>query len=120
MIAASAPMSAQAVAAVATFMFKHQSGQSDPSGILRSIGFPSLRDRCRTSHFPGIGDSLVHVPGSGRLQIKDAFEPPRKRIKAFESDLQGSLHSLPGKLTDLRFPEHLLMANSVRVQLLSV
>ena len=112
-------MSAQAIAAAATFMFEHQSGQSDPMGTLQSVGIPSFRDRCVASHFPGIGDSLVHIPGSGRLQISDVFEPPRKRVKAFESDLQGSLCSLPNQLTDLRFPEHLLMVNSIRIQLLS-
>ena len=119
-IAAGAPISAQAEASVATFMFENLSGQSDPLGALSSLGIPSFNDLCIASHFAGIGNSLVHVPGGGRLQISDSFDPPRNGIRSLESDLRGSLGSLPANLSDLRFPEHLLLSNSVRIQLLSV
>jgi hypothetical protein len=120
MIAAGSPVSAQAIAQVAVFVYERMSGQSDPSGTLQALHIPSFQDLCERSHLQTISKSLLHVPGSGRLQINDGFEPPRKRIKALEDDLLQSLPSLPGNLADLRFPEHMLLANSVRIQLLSV
>jgi len=120
MIAAGSPISAQAVAQVAAFVYEHMSGQSDQSGALQALHIPSFKDLCERSHLPTIARSLLHVPGSGRLQIVDEFEPPRKRIKAFENDLMRSMPGLPASLADLRFPEHMLLANSVRIQLLSI
>jgi hypothetical protein len=119
-LAAGGPISAQAIANVAEYMFDHQSGDNDPLGTFFRMGINSFSRSCDISHLQSIKGSFTHVPGTGRIQVNESFEPPRKRICSLSKDLQDVLVKLPPDLRHLRFPEHLLMTNSLRIQFLSI
>jgi hypothetical protein len=115
---ANGPMSAQSFCSMVDFVFLAGSGSISQGSVVDSVRGSSFNDSCIVSSLAPLATSLVYAHGS--FSVDPSVDPPRKRIRAFESSLSQSSFSRPPNVAQLRFPEHLCRSHCIRIQLLSV